>query len=110
LIGSIAQACTDWVLQDVATRFLQIPVAFDEIRLKALLEDVPTTAMTCIEALGIAAVQPMHPSRQLVLTGLDEQVIVGRHQAIRVTLPSERNRSLSELSKKDNAVEIITKE
>jgi len=63
-------------------------VSFNELVVKPALEEVPSVVVPPVEPLGVDAVQSVHSARDVRLQRLDEQVIVIRHQAIRVTLPS----------------------
>jgi hypothetical protein len=50
-------------------------------------EDVAVPAVAAVEALGIDAVQVLHPGRHLLRRRLDDQVVVRVHQAEGMAFP-----------------------
>ena len=79
-------------------------LALDELVVKAALEDVAAVVVAPVEPLGIHAVQPVHSSRDVWFRGLDEEVIVVRHQAIRMAHPSQEVHDLLHQLKEANPV------
>lgn len=77
------------VEHDVAGQLEQMRVALDQLVVKAALEEVSTVVVAPVESFRIHAVQPVHTTRDVCLRRLDQQVIVIRHQAIRMAHPSE---------------------
>jgi hypothetical protein len=61
----------------------------DHPRMEAALEQVTPPAVALVEELRVAAVEPLHASRQVLDGRLDEQVIVRVHKAVGVYLPAE---------------------
>jgi len=60
LLGALAHPRLYQVLEDVRGSRLEVVVAFDGVRLKALLEDMTTAPMSSIEALRVQTVQAVH--------------------------------------------------
>jgi len=60
LLGALAHPRLYRVLEDVRGSRLEVVVAFDGVRLKALLEDMTTAPMACVEALSVETVQALH--------------------------------------------------
>lgn len=60
LLGALAHPRLYRVLEDVRGSRLEVVVAFDGVRLKALLEDMTATPMACVEALRVETVQALH--------------------------------------------------
>src|SRR5437763_855922 len=56
--------------------------------LKRPLEGMSFEAVPLVEPHCVAGVQPLHPSRKRRLDGLNDDVEVIRHQAVRVALPA----------------------
>jgi hypothetical protein len=54
---------------------------------KAVTEDVPPAAVLTVEPLRIVAVQDLHPIGEILARRVENQVVVGCHQAERVTCP-----------------------
>jgi hypothetical protein len=77
------------VEHDVAGQLEQMRVALDQLVVKAALEEVATGVVAPVEPFRIHAVQPVHATGDVWLRRLDEEVIVIRHQAIRMAYPSE---------------------
>ena len=60
LLGALTEPRLCRVLEDVRGSSLEVVVAFDGVRLKALLEDMTTAPMACVEALSVETVQALH--------------------------------------------------
>ena len=58
-----------------------------ETRFVAPLKQMANALMTTVKALGIAAIQPLHPDPEIGFRRFDKQVIMVTHQAIGVALP-----------------------
>jgi hypothetical protein len=59
------------VLEDVLGGRPKVIVALDAIRLEPLFENVATSAMASVEALGVEPVQTMHPAGEGLLGCLE---------------------------------------
>jgi hypothetical protein len=75
---------------DVARQFEQVDVAFDELVVKAALEEVSVVPVAPVEPPRVDPVQPLHALGDIRARGLDEEVVVIRHQAIRVAAPAKQ--------------------
>ena len=64
-------------------------LVLDNVCPKTLLEDVSTSSMTPIEPLCVESIQPLHSPRKHFSTGLEQQVVVRRHQAVRMARPKK---------------------
>jgi hypothetical protein len=85
----ISQPGSNWIEHDVASHLEQLRVALDQLVVKAALKEVTTVVVTPVEPLRVHAVQPVHAARDVCFRRLDEEVIVIRHQAIRMADPSQ---------------------
>ncbi len=86
-MGLFAEPGAHRVVPDVLDRVDQILVVTDHTGAEPTLEEVPDTVIPFVESLRVEAVQPMLTRRQARELGLDHQVVVISHQAIRVTFP-----------------------
>jgi hypothetical protein len=75
------------VAQDVLDRPLVVLVVADHPAREARSEDVSVPAVAGVEALRVDAVQVLHAGREPLRRRLDDQVVVGAHEAERVALP-----------------------
>ena len=66
-----------------------MPVALDEACAEAALEEVAVEPVPAVEQLGIRAIEALHPLRQVGRRRLEEEVVVVRHQALRMAVPAE---------------------
>jgi hypothetical protein len=66
-----------------------VALVADEPRVEAALEHVPATAVALVEELCVAAVQPLHACGEVRGRRLDDEVVVGVHQAVPVDDPAE---------------------
>jgi hypothetical protein len=82
----------------------------NDVRLKALLEHMPSTAVACVEPLCVKTVQPMHSERERFPARFENEVIVRRHQAVGVTHPQEPTRGSDEVLDEVTTVDIVTEE
>lgn len=64
------------------------------------------THVPTIERLGVDPVQVAHPARQVCLRRLDEQMVVIRHQTVRVADPAEALDGVAQHLKEELAVRI----
>jgi hypothetical protein len=74
---------------------------------EALLVQVSLPPVPAIEALGVQAVQAMHPGRQPLAMRLDQKVVVGAHETPRVEPPAEHLDALLEKPPERLAVEVV---
>jgi hypothetical protein len=64
-------------------------LALDRRRRETPFEQTALPRMALVEALGICAGEKMHPGRQPLAGRLEDQVVVGAHDAARVEAPAE---------------------
>ncbi len=71
-------------------------VGGDRLRVVRTLEDVANSAVANVEAPGVTSVQELHSAREGERVGLEQQVIVVRHQAehMAAPLPLHHERSM----------------
>jgi hypothetical protein len=62
-------------------------LALDHPRREAFAEEVAPAFVSSVERLGVDPVEPAHPFREAPELGLDDQMVVVRHQAERVHSP-----------------------
>jgi len=87
-LGGFDEPCGNRVLADVFERGADVLVAVDDPRGEASSPQMAVAAVAEVEPLRVAAVQVLHAARELLLRRLDEQVVVGAHQAHRVHAPA----------------------
>jgi hypothetical protein len=89
LFGARAEARADRVVEDVAERGGQVFVAVDGARGVAVAEEVTPALVAPVERQRVDSVQAVHSAGHRLDGGLDHEVVVRRHQAVRVELPVE---------------------
>ncbi len=109
-LGAVTQPGAHGVVNDVVAGGDEVFVCINDIRAKALFEDVTLPRVAAIESLRIHAVQPLHPHRESALACLDQQVIVRRHETVRVACPSKRQHVSSEQGHECAAIHLVLKE
>ena len=80
------------------------------MRLEAPVEHMATSVVARIESLCIEPVQPVHAVRKGLSARFEEQVVVGRHQAVRVTDPQKRVCASRQLPDEVAAIRVIAEE
>jgi rod shape-determining protein MreB len=80
--------------------------ALDELVEESALEQVSLEAVPVIERLRIPAVQQLHSGRNVAVRGLDEEVVMVRHQAVRVQPPLEPPHDVVDEEHEQDAVAI----
>jgi hypothetical protein len=88
LRGGFDESSRDGVLADVLERSGEMVVAVDHPRGEASAPEMAMAAVPAVETLRVAAVEVLHPARELLLRGLDDQVVVRAHEAHRVHAPA----------------------
>jgi hypothetical protein len=68
---------------------------------------VPATPVLGIEGLGVAAVQELHPGRELRPPALDDQVVVVAHQAEGVHAPAEALDDEAEQAEEEQPILVV---
>ena len=81
-------------------------VAEDEGR-EALLEEVPSPTVPAIETSRVVSVEPPHPGGELRSGGLEHEVVVSTHQAVRVAAPFEEVDSRTKKLQEVKPVQIL---
>jgi hypothetical protein len=75
-VGGLHETGRDRVLQDVFERRLELLVGLDELGEEALAEDVVAAAVQRVERARVLAVEISHPSREVCVQRLDDEVVV----------------------------------
>jgi hypothetical protein len=83
----VDQARPDRVLEDVLDRLGEVVVVLDDPRGEALAEEVAPALVAAVEGLCVDAVEAAHAVGEAPELGLDDQVVVVRHQAEGVDAP-----------------------
>jgi hypothetical protein len=68
---------------------------------------VPAAGVLAVEGLGVAAVQELHPGRELGARALDDQVVVVAEQAEGVHAPAETLHAAGEQGEEEQAVVVL---
>lgn len=82
-----ADAGSNRVQGHVPRKLEEMRVRLDKRAVEAVLEDVADEVVSSIEPLRVPEVEVVHPERDVRLRGLDDEVIVVVHQAVRVAVP-----------------------
>ena len=98
-------------IQDhIAAQLQQMRIAFDENRFVPPLKEVSASTMTEVEPLGVPAIQPLHPRGEIAPRGLEQQMVVVPHQAVRMEPPELIADHSPENRKESIAISIIAKD
>jgi hypothetical protein len=107
LFGVRAEAGADRVVKDVVEGRGEVLVAVDGAGGVAVAEEVTPAFVASVEHQRVDPVEPMHPSGHRVDGRLEHEVIVGRHQAVRVELPLEAVDAVPEKRQEARPVEPV---
>jgi hypothetical protein len=88
LVDSLTETGFHRVEDDVRAGLEEVLFACDGSRREALCEEGAVTSMTVVEALRVLAVEMLDALRQISPPRLDHEVVMRRHQAIRVAMPA----------------------
>jgi hypothetical protein len=77
----------NWILRQVAGQLQEMTVGLDGLRMESALEEVARKPVATVERLRVHPVQPLETIRERGFDEFDDQVIVVRHQAVRVEAP-----------------------
>lgn len=92
------------VERQVARQLEQVPVALDEDRIEASLEEMSVKGVAVVEGQRVSAVEPLHAGREIILRRLDYEVVVVRHQAVAVAKPPATTCQAVEEGEKDKLI------
>src|SRR5829696_5660165 len=84
--------------------------ALDDLPVEPALEEMAGIAVPVVEPLGIGAVEPLHPGRDVRLASLDHEMEMIRHQAIRVAFPPQPPDDVFQNGEKPNVVTLCVKD
>ena len=87
-----------------------VAAAIDEQRFVAAAEHVTKMFVPAVEPHRVGAQQPLHAGDQVCARGLDDEMKVIRHQAIRVNLPAGFLARLPEGLEKELAIVVSMKD
>jgi hypothetical protein len=85
--GSVGEAGSDGVLKHVLDRAREMVLVFHDPGCEAVAEEVAPPLVAAVKRLGVGAVEPLEAVREAPELGLDDQVVVVRHQAEGVHAP-----------------------
>jgi hypothetical protein len=74
-------------VEDVLVRGSEVVIVFERPGGEAVAEEVAAAVVPAVERLRVDAVQALHSDRQAPELGLDDKVVVVRHQAEDVDAP-----------------------
>jgi hypothetical protein len=110
LLGPRAEARPDRVVEDVVECRGEVFVAVDDAGVVAIAEQVTPAFVAPVEPQGVDTVQAVEPARHRVDCRLEDEVVVRRHQAVRVELPLEAVDALPEERQEARAVEAVAED
>ena len=79
----------------------------DKDSLEAALQEMPDPLVPTIERLRVDAIEKLHPTRQVGIRRLDEQVIVVAHQAVGMADPAVPHNHIAQHLQKPVAILIV---
>src|SRR5207342_2887717 len=82
VLCALAQARLDGVGLNVRDRLLEVFLVADGVGRVALAEDVALVVASCVVALRVTAVEPMHQTTQVPARALEQEVVMRVHQAV----------------------------
>jgi hypothetical protein len=82
-----AKPGANWIQDDIARKLEQVGLALDEDGPEAAVEKVSFMPVAPVEPLRVHTVQPLHAERDVAVRRFDQEVIVVRHQAVRMASP-----------------------
>jgi hypothetical protein len=100
----LAQSGADRILQDIATDTEVVVLRLEHLRPEPSLEDMADLAVARVERDRVEAVERVHTFGDVRVRRLHDQVVVVRHQAVRVDGPASRPRHLAEEPREELAV------
>jgi hypothetical protein len=83
----VAEPGCDRVDNDVAARLAEVGLVLDDAGGEAVAEDVAVAVVAFVVVTGIALVQALHAGREVGLRRLEDEVVVGAHEAERLHVP-----------------------
>ena len=108
--GGPGEAGADGVLADVVDRLRQVLVAVDDAGREAVAEEVAGAAVLPVEALRVDAVEPAEAVGELAARAGEDEVVVARHQAIRMDVPVLGADDLGEEGQEAAAVVVVAED
>jgi hypothetical protein len=84
---ALRQARPDGVLHHVPARVVQVLLVLDRVGGEPVTEEMAPASVLLVEALGIAAVQVVHPVGEVDAPHAPDDVVVRVHQAERIDVP-----------------------
>lgn len=103
----VAEPCPHGILEDVAAELGVIALVLDEPRGVAAGPQRAEPIPARVEALRVDAVQVLHPARQVWERRHDDEVVVRRHQTVRVQPPAEASSGAVEQRDEPPAVVVV---
>lgn len=85
----------------------EVLVAIDHPAIEPTLEQMPDPVVPAVESLCVESVQPLHPSREIRLHGLEHEVEVVVQQDPGMQDPVEATRCLVERSPPPGAIDVV---
>jgi len=92
----LAEAGADRILQDVAADPEVVVLRLDHLRPEPSLEDMAHLSVARVERHRVEAVEGVHAFGDVGVRRLHDEVVMVRHQAVRVNGPASRTRHLAE--------------
>jgi hypothetical protein len=110
LVRIAAEAGGYRVPEDVEDGRFQVALSLDHAGPEALRDEGAVAAVALVEALGVDAVQSLHPVGEVGAAALEDEVVVGAHQAVGVAGPAVAGDRLRQEVEKDQAVFVVEPE
>jgi hypothetical protein len=101
---ALAEAGADRVLEHVATDPEVVVLRLDHLRPEPSLEDMSDLIVARVERHRVEPVEVVHALGDVGVRRLHDEVVVVRHQAVRVDAPSTRPRHLEQETGEELAV------
>jgi hypothetical protein len=110
LLGARTEARAHGIRKDVVDRRGQVLVAVDDPRGVAIAEQMAAALVPSVEGERVGSVQPLHTACHRLDARLEDEVVVRRHQAVRVEAPPETADAVGEEREEPAAVEPVAED
>ena len=104
VLGALDHPGSYRVEHGVAEHVPEVRLFLDQLRVEAPAEEMPPSFVPAIEPACVAAVEPLHPLREISLRSLDDEMKVIRHEHEHSHAPGESLRGPAEKDEKRLAI------
>jgi hypothetical protein len=110
ILAALDEPGADRVVEHVVDRSREVFFVADHPRPEAFGEERAEASVAGVVLAGVVAVQPLHRLRELFRLGLDDDVVVGRHQAPGLQAEAEAPDRPPEVEQEEDPVRVVAEE